>query len=327
MNKDYDLTKKIRGFNVEQVTEYLESLKQIHKEELDNLKKQLETSYKEKDRLYQKLTELQAEKETKRNSKELLELALIRAKEAVSFFDSKAEEESEEILRAARQQNEIYEKKINDIDNDIKTTMMHVESLLHDMMKILQDSKSEKEKEKEKEETATGKVVGKIFPVSSKLRGSGNNGTTSGDGKEALDEKSKNKAEEKESIGAENEQRMTADGSVITDLHYKRFVEKMSGTPSDPDTQKENQLDEEPDKEKAAQQLDEGFWEDCCESLVIKRETSFDMKPVIEISSKINYFGPVKTQEVDILAAVQETSSCSEAGCAVEELLGDKDNT
>ena len=312
MSRDIDMATRFRGLNIEQVDEYLNNLKQIYSEEISNLKKQIETSYKEKDRLYQKLLNLQAEKEKQQKSKELLDLALIRAKEAVSYFENKAEEESEDILRAAKQQNEIFEKKINDIDNDIKFTKMHVESLLQDMMKILQNSRQDKENEKE--EAGTGKVVGKIFPASSRLKKDNQAAESNGE-----------TVEEKENIRAENKQKITADGIIATDQHYKRFAERISGLLAKPAAPKEKPLQDEPEDEKVKREFSgEGFWEECSGLSSIERETASEFSTVIEIGNYIKHIGSVRKKEVDILAAVQEAASANMSTSAAKELLSDE---
>lgn len=320
MSRGVDLTKRLRGYNVKQVEEYLEELEHNHAEKISVLKKQIENSLKEKDRLYDKLVKFQNEKEKQNRSKELLDLALIRAKEAVSFFDNKAKEEADDIIRKTKQQNEDNEYKLNDIDNEIKLTRMRVESLLQDMMKILKDSASGQEHEKE--ETATGKVVGKIFPASSKSKGTEINGRTYDEKKNGLAGKTKKETDEgaeKTSEALEQRQKMTADGAVPVDNQYSKLVDKISGVlTNDGHRQDRTQPEVISEEGKPEETAEEGFWGECSDVAALSREASDVVKPpVIDIGSYM------KKKETDILAAVQTGAAEKEVAATVEELLGE----
>ena len=305
MNRGVDLTTRLRGYNVRQVDEYLENLRQTYAERIALLKQQIEDSMKEKERLYDKLIKLQNEKEKQQRSKDFFDLALVRAKEAVSFFESKAGEEASDIIHKAKQQNEDNEYKINDIDNEIKLTRMRVESLLQDMMKILQESSPEKDNDKE--ETGAGKVVGKIFPVTSKSKGLEVNGKLPAEKKNnQAGQAKRDMVEDADSLSTEQDQKMTADGAVPVDNQHNRLVEKITAA-------------EEFKKERPPEKTGgEGFWEECSDAPALERETpEVLIPPVIDIG---NY---IKKKEIDILAVAQETPAQGETAAAVEELLGE----
>ncbi len=211
MAKEQVISKKFRGLNVAQVNDYLEQLNKQHFNDVANLKQKIELSFKEKDRLYQILIDRQMERERLNKAKELLDLALIRAKEAVVIFKGKAKEEAEELLLYARQQNENYEWKQLSIEQEISATKKQVESLLTDMKKLFQESKLDKAKHLE--DNVQNKVVGKISPAGSyKKTFIKNIEQKTGD---APQETGGTMEKEEEKMWLADEKKMTADGSVV----------------------------------------------------------------------------------------------------------------
>ena len=163
MAKEQKISRRLRGLNVGRVDDYINQLNKQHTDEVAVLKQKAELCHGEKERLYQLLMERQLEKERLNKSKELLNLALVRAKESVAFFQGKAKEEADDLLRYARQQNESYEWKLQSIEQEINLTKKHVEALLAEMTKLFQESKTEKDQQHE--EAAPNKLAGKIFPA------------------------------------------------------------------------------------------------------------------------------------------------------------------
>lgn len=238
MVRDVELTTKFMGMNIEQVDEYIQDLQKRHMDQVVEVKLMLENKYKDKENLYQELIDLQLEKERYNKSKELMELALIRAKEMSSRFSEASLKEINEILQQAYGQNEENLSKLDKIEDEIKITKTHIDSLLKNMMNVIQDQNLEGNPGIN--EQYPNKVVGKIFPATDKAKAcshapswqKGLIGPTN-------DKNISIPSQLSEEIPLEGKKQMTADGTVVTEVQginkkaqschdYQRVVENLS---------------------------------------------------------------------------------------------------
>ncbi|MCR4440824.1 MAG: hypothetical protein QHH10_01565 [Peptococcaceae bacterium] len=139
MSKKGGMTVRFRGLSVREVDEFLGKLEKTQAEETAALEEQVRASREEKERLYQRLLELQAQRAQKAKPREFLELALVRAREAVDLLKKKAEEEAAEVIKAAREKNEANSSKVDGIESEIKATRAHIQSLLEGLASIFQE--------------------------------------------------------------------------------------------------------------------------------------------------------------------------------------------
>ena len=274
MANELGISKKLRGLNIRQVDKCFEQLSKKQRDDVGILKQKIELCSAEKERLYQLMIDRQMEKERLNKSKELLNLALIRAKESASFFQEKAKEEAEDLLRYARKQNENYEWKIQSIQQDISLTKNHVESLLKEMTKLFQESNLAKYKHSE--DNMPNKVVGKILPTGAMKKNFIRSNEQKSD-KVPLDSGSESSKKE-EKLWIADEKRMTADGSVVAEQNLNVDKERPVPPPAPPSIPEYNKTVDSVSVASSGS----SFWDDNSDN----RED--DLVPEKAISAEIN---------------------------------------
>lgn len=164
MKNNNEFNKSLRGYRVQDVDRYLSELDKKYQDELTALKKKLEDTFQEKNRLDEKLMHLQESIQVIPIKKEILTLAQLRLKNTLAVIHDRAGKESEEILAQTRNKTQDLVRKVQDINKDIRAKKSYLEVLIQNMMNILAENDPAK-----KSAFWSEKVVGKIIPTGEKL--------------------------------------------------------------------------------------------------------------------------------------------------------------
>lgn len=227
MVKSARLPKKFRGLKAKEVDKYLQDLQRRQAEETEKLEKQVEDCQAEKDRLQKRLKELQELRAKKTLPQEELEFALLRAKEAILLLRRKADEEIDEVAAKTDKDNRINREKIKSIEDEIQNIKTHIQFLIDNIISIF------KEPGKETEQPVTN-----VIQFNEKI-----NGKKSGQEKHI-----------KEQAILEEEQKITADGTSVTDiskpfktkdetLNFKKMMDNLARVLKKPETDELPALD------------------------------------------------------------------------------------
>lgn len=252
MDASSGLQTKLFGLNKRQVEEYFTKQHKNHLEKMELFKHALEDGYQKRDILSQKLVQLTRDREVLLEEKELLELALLRAKHTVALLKDSTAKEIEEIFEKAKEQKDNCDKKISELETDINSTKLFIDTLIENVTKLIKQQESPRE-----EEAYSGKVVGSIYPSLNKKE------------KSSTEKQSERKENEKEDEKAEKlwqDKKMTADGLMLSNFNaelndnerqYRDFLDKVSKVLTEP-----NSEDKIEDKNEDTKPLSVSFWEE-----------------------------------------------------------------
>ena len=133
------MKKRLIGFNSKQVDSYLENLKESHRKQLEALRNKIRARNDENTALLDEFESLKLQNEAYENRKACLMLAQKRLDLVLTSLNKMAEEESDLILKSAKENLARFGKDIGSMKIEIKNTRENIKELMDNITGIFNE--------------------------------------------------------------------------------------------------------------------------------------------------------------------------------------------
>jgi hypothetical protein len=129
------LKARLFGCDREQVDNHIKDIKAANKEKIEELKRKISVTNAENEKLSEEIQKLKDEMKLEMKSEEFMEFVLKKSEEIIPIINKVSSDEISRITLLGKKQEEVFNKKIEEYNNIIKTTQEDLNILLNKELK------------------------------------------------------------------------------------------------------------------------------------------------------------------------------------------------